>query len=56
MASLEAAKQGTNDLTLPCVTLSVQKKSVTIVAEVASDNENAPSHRVFIAKAEIGAC
>ena len=36
--------------------MSLQKKNVTIVAEEASENENAPSHRVFVAKAEIGAC
>ena len=35
---------------------SLQKKNVTIVAEEPSENENAPSHRVFVAKAEIGAC
>jgi uncharacterized protein (DUF736 family) len=38
------------------VTMSLQKKNVTIVAEEASEKENAPSHRVFVAKAEIGAC
>ena len=27
-----------------------------LVAEEASENENAPSHRVFAAKTEIGAC
>ena len=35
--------------------MSLQKKNVTIAAEEANDNENAPSHRVFVAKAEIGA-
>jgi uncharacterized protein (DUF736 family) len=35
---------------------SLQQKNVRLVAEEASDNENAPSHRVFVAKAEIGAC
>ena len=30
-------------------------KNVTIVAESPSENENAPSHRVFVTKAEIGA-
>ena len=37
------------------VTISLQKKNVTIVAEEANENENAPSHRVFVGRAEIGA-
>ena len=37
------------------VTMSVQTKNVRIVPEEASDNENAPSHRVFVGRAEIGA-
>ena len=36
------------------VTMSVQQKNVRIVSET-SDNENAPSHRVFVGRAEIGA-
>ena len=36
------------------VTMSVQQKNVRIVPE-ASDNESAPSHRVFVGRAEIGA-
>ena len=36
------------------VTMSVQQKNVRIVPE-ASDNENAPSHRVYVGRAEIGA-
>ena len=32
------------------VTMSLQKKNVTIVAEPASENENAPSHRVFVGR------
>ena len=49
-------KTGDNNFTVEIVTMSLQKKNVTIVAEEATDNENAPSHRVFVAKAEIGAC
>ncbi len=30
-------------------------KNVQLVAEEATDNENAPSHRVFVGRAEIGA-
>ncbi len=48
-------KSGDNNYTGEIVTMSLQKKNVTIVAEEASDNENAPSHRVFVGRAEIGA-
>ena len=37
------------------VTISVQTKNVRIVPEEASENENAPTHRVFVGRAEIGA-
>ena len=37
------------------VTMSVQTKNVRIIPEPASDNDNAPSHRVFVGRAEIGA-
>ncbi|HWV51715.1 DUF736 domain-containing protein [Pseudorhodoplanes sp.] len=37
------------------VTLSFQAKNVRMVAEPASSNENAPSHRVYVGRAEIGA-
>jgi len=37
------------------VTMSVQTKNVRIVPEEANDNENAPTHRVFVGRAEIGA-
>ena len=37
------------------VTMSVQTKNVRIVSEEASENENAPTHRVFVGRAEIGA-
>ena len=48
-------KSGDTNYTGKIVTMSLQKKNVTIVAEEASEKENAPSHRVFVAKAEIGA-
>ena len=48
-------KSGDNNYAGEIVTMSLQKKNVTIVAEEASENENAPSHRVFVAKAKIGA-
>jgi uncharacterized protein (DUF736 family) len=34
------------------VTLSVQAKGVRIVAEDNRSNENAPSHRVFVGRAD----
>ena len=37
------------------VTMSVQQKNVRIVAETEQASENAPSHRVFVGRAEIGA-
>jgi len=37
------------------VTLSFQAKNVRLVPETNSDNENAPSHRVYVGRAEIGA-
>jgi uncharacterized protein (DUF736 family) len=48
-------KSGDNNYTGEIVTISLQKKNVTIVAEEPSENENAPTHRVFVARAEIGA-
>jgi uncharacterized protein (DUF736 family) len=49
-------KSDDNNYTGEIVTMSLQKKNVTIVAEEASENENAPSHRVIISKADVGAC
>jgi len=37
------------------VTLSVQARGVRIVPEDNRQNDNAPSHRVFVGRAEIGA-
>ncbi|MCP3440908.1 DUF736 family protein [Bradyrhizobium sp. CCGUVB14] len=37
------------------VTLSLQARGVRIVAEANRSNENAPSHRVYVGRAEIGA-
>jgi uncharacterized protein (DUF736 family) len=57
MANIGTFKKSANgNYTGEIVTMSLQKKNVTIVAEEASEKENAPSHRVFVAKAEIGAC
>jgi uncharacterized protein (DUF736 family) len=56
MANIGTFKQsGDNSYTGEIVTMSLQKKNVTIVAETPGENENAPSHRVFISRAEVGA-
>ena len=48
-------KTGNNEYTGEIVTLSLQTKNVRIVAEARATGENAPSHRVFVGRAEIGA-
>jgi len=56
MATLGTFKKtGTNEFTGEIVTLSLQTKGVRIVAETNRSNENAPSHRVYVGRAEIGA-
>jgi uncharacterized protein (DUF736 family) len=55
MANIGTFKKSGNDYRGEIVTMSLQKKNVTIVAEQPSDNENAPTHRVFVGAAEIGA-
>jgi uncharacterized protein (DUF736 family) len=37
------------------VTLTFQAKNIRLVPETNSSNENAPSHRAFVGRAEIGA-
>ncbi|SDD80797.1 Uncharacterized conserved protein, DUF736 family [Sphingomonas sp. YR710] len=48
-------KTGSNEFTGEIVTLNVQTKNVRIVPEARANGENAPSHRVFVGRAEIGA-
>jgi uncharacterized protein (DUF736 family) len=48
-------KSGTNEFTGQIVTLSVQAKNVRIVPEANRSGDNAPSHRVFVGRVEIGA-
>src|SRR6185369_8157028 len=56
MATIGSFKKVGNDFQGEIVTLSLQAKGVRIVAEQnRSSNENAPSHRVFVGRAEIGA-
>ena len=55
MANIGTFKKVGNDYQGEIVTMSVQTKNVRIVAEEGTANENAPSHRVFVGRAEIGA-
>ena len=55
MATIGTFKKTGNDYAGDIVTLSVQAKNVRITAQDARSNDNAPSHRVFVGKAEIGA-
>ena len=48
-------KTGTNEFTGEIVTLSVQARGVRILPEIRATGENAPSHRVFVGRVEIGA-
>ena len=55
MATIGTFKKTGNGYVGEIVTLSLQAKNVRIVAEERSSNDNAPSHRVFIGRVEIGA-
>ncbi|MGC2086392.1 MAG: DUF736 domain-containing protein [Bradyrhizobium sp.] len=44
-----------NDFHGEIVTLSLQAKGVRITPEANRSNENAPSHRIYVGRAEIGA-
>ncbi|RTL70001.1 MAG: DUF736 domain-containing protein [Hyphomicrobiales bacterium] len=48
-------KSGNDEFTGEIVTLSVQARGVRIVPETRANGDNAPSHRVFVGRAEIGA-
>lgn len=55
MASIGSFKKSGNEFQGEIVTLSAQAKGVRIVPESSRGNENTPSHRVFLGRAEIGA-
>ena len=55
MATIGTFKKAGNDYTGEIVTLSVKAKGVRIVPEANRANDNAPSHRIMVGKAEIGA-
>ncbi|UVO30250.1 DUF736 domain-containing protein [Bradyrhizobium arachidis] len=55
MASIGSFRKVGNDFQGEIVTLSLQARGVRIVPEANRSNENAPSHRVYVGRAEIGA-
>jgi len=55
MATIGTFKKTGNEYTGEIVTLSVQAKAVKIAPEAIASGENAPSHRIFVGRAEIGA-
>ena len=55
MANIGSFKKTGNDYSGSITTLSLQAKNVRIVPEETRSNDNAPSHRVYVGKAEIGA-
>ncbi len=55
MASIGSFKKVGSELQGEIVTLSLQAKGVRIVPEANRGNDNAPSHRVYVGRVEIGA-
>lgn len=55
MANIGSFKKIGSELQGEIVTLSVQAKGVRIVPEATRVSDNAPSHRVYVGCAEIGA-
>ncbi|MCJ2032076.1 DUF736 family protein [Methylobacterium sp. J-043] len=54
MATIGTFTRTQNGFTGEIATLTIQAKRVTIV-ETTGDSENAPTHRIYLGKAEIGA-
>ena len=55
MGTIGTFKKTGNEYVGEIVTLNVQAQNVRIVPEASTSGENAPSHRVFVGRAEIGA-
>ncbi|MBA3895951.1 MAG: DUF736 domain-containing protein [Sphingomonadaceae bacterium] len=55
MATIGTFKKSGDEYTGEIVTLSVQARGVRIVPEANRSSDNAPSHRVMVGRAEIGA-
>jgi uncharacterized protein (DUF736 family) len=56
MANIGSFKKSGTEIQGEIVTLSFQAKGVRIVPEANRTNDNAPSHRIYVSRAEIGAC
>src|SRR6516162_5769655 len=52
MATIGSFKKVGNDFQGEIVTLSLQAKGVRIVAETSPSNDKAPSHRIFVGRAD----
>lgn len=55
MANIGTFKKSGGEYQGEILTLGVQAKNVRIVPESERSSENAPSHRVYVGRAEIGA-
>ena len=55
MATIGSFKKVGNDFQGEIITLSLQAKGVRIVAESNAANDKAPSHRVFVGRADYAA-
>jgi uncharacterized protein (DUF736 family) len=55
MATIGTFKKSGNTYTGTIITLAVQAKNVRLVPDENRQNDNAPSHRVLVGQAEIGA-
>ena len=55
MAIIGTFKKTGNEYTGEIFTLSVQAKGVRIIPDLRASGENAPSHRILVGRAEIGA-
>ena len=55
MANIGTFRKSGTEYLGEIVTLSVQTKNVRIVPEATRASDNAPSHRIFVGRAEIGA-
>jgi uncharacterized protein (DUF736 family) len=52
MATIGSFKKVGNDFQGEIITLSLQAKGVRIVAETTAANDKAPSHRIFVGRAD----
>jgi len=55
MANIGSFKKSGQEFQGEIVTLSLKTKAVRIVPEAERTNDNAPSHRVYVGGAEVGA-